>query len=106
MFGKKDTQVDLEVFTIYDTKTSSYGEPTLAPNHLSLIREVTNMMSDPSQSKNPFFRNAEDYQIFRIGTYSRKTGLITTQNLEHIANMHDIKALIEPQKPGLGIVST
>lgn len=104
MFGKKTNhQADLELFTIFDSKTKSYREPTYAPNKDVLMREILNMMNDPGQAKNPLFLNAEDFSIFRIGSYDRKTGELLSQNLEHIANMHDLRALSTPHS---GIVPT
>jgi len=97
MFGSKAKhQADLEVFTIFDTKTGSYEIPTFAINHLDLQRQIINMFKDPQQRQNKFLVNAEDYQIFRIGTYDRKTGQIQTIILEHVCNMHDLRVLAQP----------
>lgn len=103
MFGKQKHQADIELFTIYDCKTKSYREPTFCPNKEVLMREILNMMNDSGQAKNPLFMNAEDFSVFKIGSYDKKTGLIEAHNLEHQFNMHDIKALATPQT---GIVST
>lgn len=105
MFGKNksDKNVDLEFFTIYDSKTQTYGNPTQAINKHDLLREVINMFKDPSQAKNIYLTNAEDYSIFKIGSYCKRSGLLESQNLEHIANMHDLRALAQPDP---GIVST
>lgn len=99
MFTKKG-QVDLETFVIYDSKTQSYGNPVFAANHYDLQRQLINMFKDPSQSKNQLLTNAEDFSIFRTATYDKKTGTITPQNLEHIINMHDLRALAAPD-PGI-----
>lgn len=63
------------------------------------MRQIINMFKDPTQSKNRFLVNAEDFSIFRIGTYDKKTGIITSTNLEHIVNMHDLRALADPTGP-------
>jgi len=94
--SKQTHQADFEVFTIFDTKTSSYDLPTLAPNHLDLQRQIINMFKQPEQRQNKYLVNAEDYQIFRIGTYDRKQGAIQPIIAEHICNMHDLKALAQP----------
>lgn len=102
MFGKKDkAQADLEYFTIYDSKTESYREPSLAINRHDLIRQIQNMFADPAQAKNVYLVNAEDYAIFKVGEFDRKTGIITSTPHEHIANMHDIRAVVQKQKPVL-----
>lgn len=95
MFGKKNSEknADLEFFTIFDSKTNSYDVPTFAPNQNALIRDVINMFKDPSQKQNKFLLNAEDYSIFRIASYDKKTGQVESCNLEHVANMHDLRAI-------------
>nr|QJB20155.1 MAG: nonstructural protein [Microvirus sp.] len=101
MFGKtSDRQVDLEVFAVYDSKTSSYGSPILATNHHDLIRETLNMFQDPEQQKsNKLFLNAEDFSIFRVGTYDKRKGELQGCTAEHITNMHDLRALVK--QPGI-----
>lgn len=93
MFGKAKQDPDLEIFTVYDSKSGVYDAPALSPNKNVLLRDVINMLKDPAQSKNKYLLNAEDYSIFRIGSYSKTTGIIQSQNLEHVANMHDLRAM-------------
>lgn len=95
---------DLEFFSIFDSKSKSYDDPMYAPNKDVLLRDILNIFRNPEQSrKNKFFINAEDYSLFKIGSYSKKTGQLKIQNLEHVANFHDLKALVEPDQ---GIVTT
>lgn len=103
---KKTKQVDLEVFTIYDSKTQSYGEPTCAVNHHDIIRQLLNMFKDPNQAHNKYLVNAEDYSLFRIGKYDKKSGQLDSTNLEHVANLNDLRAIAQPMNPGPGIVPT
>lgn len=95
MFGKKNDQQapDLEVFTIYDSKSKSYDVPVFAVNENVLKRDLVNMFNDPRQSENRFLVNAEDYSIFRIGSYRKETGTLETINLEHVANLNDLRAM-------------
>lgn len=98
MFGKsknKDQQVDLEIFTIYDSVAGNYREPTWAVNQHVIVRQFTNMMRNPQErANNQYWTNASDYSIFKIGTYDRKTGEITTQPLERVCYMHELKSMI------------
>lgn len=96
MFKKQERNVDLEFFTIFDSKANAYGEPVFAKNKDVLLREVLTMFNRPEREKNPHYNNAEDFSIFKIGSYDKKTGLIEVQNLEHIANLHDLRALARP----------
>lgn len=101
MFGKgksEEIQKDVEIFTVFDSKTNSYELPTFAFNHHDCVRQIINMFKDPSQAKNKFLLNAEDYSLFRIGSYSKRTGLIYTEQLTHIANLHDLRALVAQEQ--------
>lgn len=112
MFGNKKNEKtdlpDLEYFTIFDTKTSSYREPILAINRHDLLRAIQNDFSDPAKAaKNQHYQNAEDFQIFKVGEYDKKSGTITGVHHEHIANMHDIKAVaLRSQKGPEALLST
>lgn len=97
MFGKNKThQSDLELFTVYDSKSQSYREPVQAPNKDVLLREILNLFKNPSEARNILLTNAEDYSLWRIGTFDKKSGKIESSNPEHIANLHDLRALATP----------
>lgn len=95
--GKNGKQIDFEIFTIYDSKTQIYDRPIFAQNKNDLIRDFLNMMREPEQQqKNKFFRNAEDFSLFKIGGFDKSTGMIDVQQLEHCANLHDLRAMAVP----------
>lgn len=96
-FGKnaKPNSTDLEFYSVYDSKAQIYDLPALALNKESLLRDVLNMLRDPRQVRNKYLTNAEDYSIFRIGSFSKETGEITPTKPEHIANMHELRALTD-----------
>lgn len=98
MFGKKDNrQVDCEFFTVFDSKSKSYSEPFPAPNKDVLLRDFLNAFKSPdAPEKNRYYRNAEDFSIFRIGTFDMKLGSMEAQHPEHISNLHDLRALAQP----------
>lgn len=98
MFGKKEEQhnADMELFTIYDGKTQSYEIPGYAVNQNDMIRQMLNMFRDPKQSENRFLINAEDFSIFSLGTYDKKTGRIMATELRHVANLHDLRSIARP----------
>lgn len=96
MWSKNEQQPDIELFTIYDTKTKTYGQPTQAVNKHDIVRQITNMFKEPEQQqKNVLFINAEDFSLFRIGSYSKSTGMLQADALEHVANLHDLRSLVE-----------
>lgn len=96
MFGKTQQDPDLELFTVYDSKSGAYDLPAFSLNRHVLMRDVINMLKDPQQSKNKYLTNAEDYSIFKIGEYSKKSGKLIAQNPEHIANMHELRTMADP----------
>lgn len=104
MFGNNKTQdPDGEFFTVYDSKSKSYSEPFPAPNSAVLMRDFVTAFKNPeAPQKNRYYQNAEDYSIFKAGSFNLKTGLINATNLEHVANMHDLRSMAQPP----GIVST
>ncbi|WNK14458.1 MAG: nonstructural protein [Microvirus sp.] len=107
MFKPKVRETDYEYFTIYDSKTESYREPMLAVNQHDMLRQIDGLFRDPAQERNQLLTNAEDFSVYKIGTFTKKTGLITSvQPPEHIANLHEIRAAVRSTQPPLGIVST
>lgn len=91
---KKESN-DLEFFSVYDSKAQTYDLPALALNKESLLRDVLNMLRDPRQVRNKYLTNAEDYSIFRVGSFSKETGQITSHTPEHVANMHELRSLTD-----------
>ena len=108
MFGKnKEQPADLELFVVFDSKTKSYDAPIMAPNKDVLLRDILNNFKLPeSQKENKFFLNAEDYSIFRIGSFTKYNGALRSQDLEHVANLHDLRALSGPENNVRALSST
>lgn len=88
-------QPDLKIFSIWDTKTQSYRSPQMAINNDDMVRQLMNMMRDPSQARNGLLVNSEDYQLFAIGKYDYKTGALEGNTPEHVANLHELKAIVQ-----------
>lgn len=108
MFGKNNQQQpDFEYFTIFDSKVGIYREPMLAVNRHDMLRQVDGLFRDPQQKTNQLLTNAEDFSLFKVGEYSKKTGVITPCQHEHIANLHDIRAAVQrSQIQDVGIATT
>lgn len=95
MFGKKNNNADFEYFTIYDTKVGVYKQPMLAINKHDILRQTEALFRDPQQTQNQLLTNAEDFQLFKIGEYTSRTGTITPCEPEHVANLHEIRTLVQ-----------
>lgn len=99
MFGKnKDQDPDYELFTVHDIKSRTYGIPFPEKNSQVVLRDFLNAFNDSQAfEKNKYFRNAEDYSVFKVGNYDQRTGEITPIQREHVANLIDIKAMVTPR---------
>lgn len=94
MFGKKSDN-DMEYFTVYDSVSKTYSEPFPAMNREDCLRDFANAFRHPeAPQKNRYYMNAEHFSIFKNGAYSKRTGQFSTQQLEHVANLHDIRAML------------
>lgn len=92
MFGKKpQPKPDLEYFTIYDTKVGAYRTPMPAQNSDHMMRQIVDMMIDPSQTKNELLVNAEDFQLHRVGVWNFDSGALTGYPPEHVANFQELR---------------
>lgn len=98
MFGNKNNKhVDQEVFAIFDTKAGSYQQPLFAINKLTIIRELEALFKDPQQQNNFLVSNSEDFVLFKIGEYDRKTAEYTQTTKESITTLVEIKSMVEAQ---------
>lgn len=96
MFNKTtEPTPDLEYFVYFDSKVGVYEQPMLAINSQDILREIERMFRDPKQAQNKLLTNAEDFAIFKIGSYTKRTATITPHPPEHIANLHDIRAAVQ-----------
>lgn len=93
MFKAKNRQVDLELFTIYDTKTDSYREPVFAVNQHDLIRQMLDQFQ--KNSNNLYLTNAEDFAIYKLGDYCYATGTLKSHDPTHVVNMHELRAIVQ-----------
>lgn len=103
MFKRNENQqpeipADMEFFVIYDSKVQAYREPILAVNKFDLLRQIDTLFRNPESQKNQLVMNAEDFSVFKIGDFTKKTGVIKTQDHEHICNLHEIRSSIEAEK--------
>lgn len=97
MFGKKQSNV-VEFFTVYDSKAEAYAEPFPAQNREVVIRDFANAFrKDDAAKVNRYYMNAEDFSIFKIGHFDPSSGQLSSQNLEHVINLHDLRAATAPR---------
>ena len=96
MFGKKENpQSDYTLVSIYDSKAGKYRKPVIVDEVYDLVREYERMCIDPQAQKDSLILNSEDFQVFKIGQFSKTTGEITSQKPEHVFSLHEIKSALE-----------
>lgn len=98
MFSKKEkSNTEYDFFTVYDSKSKSYSEPFPAKNSEVVLRDFANAFRNPeAPQKNRYYMNAEDFSIFKCGEFESTTGKMIGCNLEHVMNLHDIRAMSQP----------
>lgn len=105
---KKDqpTNHDSEIFVIYDSKSGSYKLPINAPDKFEMIRSYEQIYLNTPQDQ--LIINAEDFSLFKIGEYYKKTGVLKLHDKEHVANCHELKASLvqKYKKSEMGIAPT
>lgn len=96
MFGRNNERdPDLTFYTVYDSKSKTYIEPFPARNNEVVLRDFLNAFKHPdAPTKNNYFRNAEDFAIFKCGSFDLRSGKLEGQALEHVANLHDIRSMV------------
>lgn len=113
--GKTEQEPDYQYFAIYDTKVGHYRMPMAAVNKFEMVREIEKLYRDPQQQANELVTNAEDFQVFKIGNYYKKQGILQGIQPEHVVNLHEIKSGVQrtmssstSERPvqQMGIVST
>lgn len=87
---------DFELFVYFDSKSKSYTRPMVSKNKEVFLRDLINMFRDPATAKDVVVVNAEDFSAYRVATYSVQTGKLDPVNLEHVANLNDIRAMAAP----------
>lgn len=67
--------VEMNIYSVFDSKGRTYAQPWLAPNHQVAFRSCERTMKQPGV---PIADFPADYTLFRIGTFNEKTGLISS----------------------------
>lgn len=105
MFGKKDKVPDQFVYCIFDSKAEFYELPVYAVNDQDMSRQVLNLFQDPQQARNRLILNAEDFSVFCIGTFERRTGQIEPCAPRHVLSLHEVRAAAEAASARMKSVS-
>ena len=97
MFGKKQNEIineDFGVYVVYDQKAGVYKKPVLVENQVDLIREYEAMCKDPKANQDLVVTNAEDFKMFKIGSFCKRTGRLVAIDSEHIFNFIELRTMV------------
>lgn len=107
MFGKSKPNEGAQYFTVYDSKAQCYVEPFPAPNKDVLIRDFINAFRKPEAvNNNRYYLNAEDFQVFRIASFDFNSGELVPCKAEHVVNLHELRALVDADRPARALLPT
>lgn len=71
----------LNIYTVFDTKANAFLPPFFLPTDGMAVRTFKDAAED---EKHAFYKNAEDYILYRIGSYDDGTALLTPEKLESL----------------------
>ena len=71
----------VNLFSVYDERSERYGVPFSAPNDAVAEREFATLVKDPNTA---FGQWPEDYALWRVGTFDRKTGTLVPEGQGHL----------------------
>lgn len=86
-------QTTLEVYSLFDNKTESYGIPIFFKNIHEAKADLAGAIQHWNQAGTPTKQqlNPVNYDLFHIGKYDSTNGKIKTkENPEHICNLRQL----------------
>lgn len=84
----------LEIYSIYDEKSSAYLQPFFMQNESQAVRAMLDIMHDMNHS---FYRFASDYTLFKLGTFDNHNGSIIS-DIKTITPLLHLRASINADK--------
>ena len=77
-----------EIYSIFDAKAAYYMPPFFERNDMTAIRALEAALVED----HPIYKNAEDYQLFHIGTWRPEEGIIRSTTPKHVTDAWIVKA--------------
>jgi len=82
----------LTIYTVWDCKADAYIQPFFAANDAVATRMFKTAALNEDHE---FHLHAEDYTLFRIGTFDQLKGDLLPENIVSIARAHELKHVQE-----------
>ncbi len=74
-----------QIYSIYDKVTQEYGQPIFTPKEEILIRDLKSIVNSPDG-----FAFPDDLQLYKLGSFDERTGLITNDVNTFVLNVSDL----------------
>jgi len=85
-----DQKMILKAYTVWDSAADAYIQPFWATNDKVALRSFHTACTD---SGHDFYKHAEDYTLFRIGSFDQQLGDLLPENMVAIARAHELKEI-------------
>lgn len=85
-------------YTIYDVKAKGFNLPIFAKTDDQALRSFKDICCDP---EHPVCKHAEDYSLFRIGTFNDTSGYLESEAPECIATALELKVMDQKRTDNL-----
>lgn len=80
----------MNIFSIYDTKSQTYGRPFFERNQQTALRSVRMVVNNPT-SENQYNKYPQDFELHVIGTYDDETGVLEGHKPEKLCDLSKLK---------------
>ncbi len=78
----------LSIYSVWDSAADAYIQPFFATNDKVALRMFHSACQDRSHD---FNMHAQDYTLFRLGTFDQEKGDLLPENMTAIARAHELK---------------
>lgn len=68
----------MKLFTIQDTKSERFSNPTAAPSVQSFTRDIAMTLRNPPSQPSAFHEHPGDFKLYCVGDFDESTGIIET----------------------------
>lgn len=80
----------INAYTIFDSCSGAYSRPFFAAADGEAVRNFGDIASD---AEHPIGKHPEHYSLYRSGTFDDQTGKLFPEEVNHLANAHELVAL-------------
>ena len=76
----------IKLFSVYDKKTSAYGQPFHDIEEASAIRNFGDAVNDGSNPNNMWHKHPEDFSLCYVGSFDQEQGELLTDKVRSLVS--------------------